>query len=227
VNSSLLTTSVLISYALLWLLALGLAVVMIALLRQFGLLFDAVDPVLRFSRSGYGLKLGDVLPSVPLERLGAGVTDLRRLGDPDLFLLVVQPNCGPCEHLLQAVRTELLGGYADGWGVALVVLGDASAAAGIRDRYRPNRELTILADPTLGAVKEWGVTGTPFALAVDSFGRVQRKFSSVTANEVRDALCRPPARQRGPRLFRGETTPMAGELNDRAKEVGRDANVPI
>ena len=213
-NSPLLNDAVLGSYALLWLLVLGLGVLMIAMLRHLGLLFEAVDPVFRFNRSGTVLKLGDPLPSIRLERPGDGPVDPRRLAESDLFLLVVQPDCEPCRRVVEEAHAALLSGHSTGWRVVLVVVGDHAAAAQVRERYHLGEEPLILADPARGSVKEWGVTSTPFALVVGSDGSVQRKFPSVVAEQVRVALAGAPAAQRGPQRFHVQATPVpstAGE----------------
>lgn len=95
------TQALLVSNVLLWLLVLGLGIVIVALVRQIGLLHERIAPVGALATAA-GPKVGDAAPVLPL--IDAAGNALR-LGGPDeagraTLLFFLSPTCPVCETLL-------------------------------------------------------------------------------------------------------------------------------
>ena len=99
------TDPLLVSNALLWVLVVGLALVVLALARQFGVLHERIAPAGALSLSG-GLKAGETVPPLALPSLAHGNLTLdefaRRAHGVLLFFL--SPTCPVCKSLLPVVQ---------------------------------------------------------------------------------------------------------------------------
>ena len=96
---------VLVSHVLLWAGFLVLLVIVLALLRQVGVLFERVAPAGALA-VGSSLAAGDAAPVRRLVALSGGTVELgspRSDGLPTL-LLFVAPSCPVCEHLLPIAK---------------------------------------------------------------------------------------------------------------------------
>ena len=100
-------TALAISNAVLWVLVLVLAAVVLALVRQVGVLHERVAPAgaLMLTR---GLTVGEAAPEVDVadlegrpQRIGGARTDGR-----STLLLFVSPSCPVCKSLLTAVKSS-------------------------------------------------------------------------------------------------------------------------
>jgi len=100
-------TALAISNAVLWVLVLVLAAVVLALVRQVGVLHERVAPAgaLMLTR---GLTVGEAAPEVDVadlegrpQRIGGARTDGR-----STLLLFVSPSCPVCKSLLPAVKSS-------------------------------------------------------------------------------------------------------------------------
>jgi len=100
------TQALLVSNAILWVVVLVLAVVILALVRQIGVLYERVAPAgaLMMPR---GPAIGDVAPVVTVETLAGG---MRAIGGPrndqrSTLVFFLSPTCPVCKTLLPAVRS--------------------------------------------------------------------------------------------------------------------------
>lgn len=210
-NESLGNTAFLVAFILQWVIILTLCVMMVATLRHLSLMFDALDPIMKFRTNASPLHLNEPLPEIPLEEPGRGSFELRRLSGSFLFILLAQPSCQPCHEILKGARDELVGRHAVGWKSLVIVPGDGTAASGLREEHRLYGDVLVLADKAGGTSQPWGwgITGTPFALVVDGTGRVQRKMPSVTVEQVREVLCASPKDQIGRGVLKRERATVA------------------
>ena len=127
-----------ISNIVLWVLVLVLAAVLLALVRQLGVLHERIAPAgaLMLNR---GLKVGDAAPRARggrprrgrLTRVGAARADGR-----STLLLFVSPTCPVCKTLLPAVKSSRKD-ERDWMDVILASDGDLDGAAGLRTRPGP------------------------------------------------------------------------------------------
>jgi methylamine dehydrogenase accessory protein MauD len=97
----------LVSNVLLWLLIVVLALVVLALVRQVGVLHERITPVGALMLAK-GLKVGEVAPTIPLEALsGPGLTiGGTRSDGRSLLVMFVSPTCPVCKALLPVLKSS-------------------------------------------------------------------------------------------------------------------------
>ncbi len=98
--------ALLISNALLWLAVVALGVVVVALVRQIGVLHERVAPAGALLL-GAGPKIGEAAPLLRVEALGGGSLQIGGR-DPDgkhTLLFFLSPSCPVCKSLLPALRS--------------------------------------------------------------------------------------------------------------------------
>jgi len=161
--------ALLISNVLLWLLVLGLALTVLALTRQIGLLHERISPVGALSPQSR-VKVGDPAPELalldlddrPLQIGGASSDESRTL----LFFL--SPTCPVCETLLPTVervaRTEV--------PRVRVILASDGAPEAHRAFIAEKRisHLPYILSAPLGM--SYGVAKLPYAVLIDEDGIV-------------------------------------------------------
>ena len=94
-----------VSNLVLWALVVGLAVVVLALARQIGVLHERIAPAGALTLSG-GLKPGESVPQLELPTLGGGSLGLADYGRKGRGLLVffLSPVCPVCKSLIPVVK---------------------------------------------------------------------------------------------------------------------------
>jgi methylamine dehydrogenase accessory protein MauD len=98
--------ALLVSNVALWIVVAALALVVLALARQVGLLHERLGPVGALALAG-GPKTGEAAPALEVEDLGGRRL---RVGGPDAggrstLLVFVSPGCTVCRSLLPALRS--------------------------------------------------------------------------------------------------------------------------
>jgi methylamine dehydrogenase accessory protein MauD len=95
----------LVSNALLWVLVIGLALVVLALARQIGVLHERIAPAGALSLSG-GLKAGETVPPLALSSLAHGDLTLDEFSKRQhgVLLFFLSPTCPVCKSLLPVVQ---------------------------------------------------------------------------------------------------------------------------
>ena len=141
----------LVSYVVLWALVLGLSLVVIALLRQVGVLHLRLSPTGALD-TGEGPPLGERAPR-PLTPEGR-----------EALVVFGSESCGMCRDLLPSA-TALARSDPH---LSVVVASTSSAFAGMAEP-----PATAVADPV--AVSAFRVKATPFAVYVDPDGVVRAK----------------------------------------------------
>jgi methylamine dehydrogenase accessory protein MauD len=99
--------SLLISNILLWILVVVLALVVLALVRQVGVLHERITPVGALMLAK-GLKVGELAPSIPLEPLGGGALTIggKRADGRSLLVMFISPTCPVCKVLLPVLKSS-------------------------------------------------------------------------------------------------------------------------
>jgi methylamine dehydrogenase accessory protein MauD len=114
----------LFSQGLLWIVVLLLAVAVLALVRQLGVLHERIAPVgaLAFGR---GPQPGEAAPKVAARTLGSAVLNIGAAlpGGTMQLLLFVAPTCPVCKTLLPTAKA-----FAETESLDLVLVGDGDAA---------------------------------------------------------------------------------------------------
>jgi methylamine dehydrogenase accessory protein MauD len=94
-----------VSHVVLWVLVVGLALVVFALVRQIGVLHERIAPAGALSLSG-GLKAGEQVPNLALRSLAHGelALDGAAARGQGMLLFFLSPTCPVCKSLLPVVR---------------------------------------------------------------------------------------------------------------------------
>ena len=179
-----------IAIVALWTVVVVLALVVLALARQIGVLHERLQPVGAL-QLGHGLRTGDAAPSLTVTELQGRE---RKFGEPhlrglDTLVVFVSPTCPVCKSLLPALRSI----RRREKGLEVVLASDGSrlehtdfvAAEGLEDFPY------VLSEP-LGIA--FGAGRLPHAVLIDAAG-VVRASGLVNSREHLDSLFE--ARERG------------------------------
>ena len=164
--------ALIVSNLLLWGLVIVLALVVVALARQIGLLHERVAPVGALAVAG-GPEVGDPIPAAHYPSIDG---EMVRLGgaDPEgrrTLLFFLSPTCPVCKELLPTVQRMASEQASD---LRLVYASDGDAAEHrafrserklMRHEYALSRELGV----------QLGVSKLPFAVLIDAAGTLRAR----------------------------------------------------
>ncbi|MBV6422253.1 MAG: Methylamine utilization protein MauD [Steroidobacteraceae bacterium] len=156
----------LVSNLILWLFVIGLALLVFALSRQIGVLYERVAPAgaLMINRK---LEVGAIAPVVPVQDLNTGKTI--RVGGGQArsqLLFFLSPNCPVCKTLLPALKS-VKSAEADWLDVIFASDGEPEAHRDFIERQGLVGE-TYVSSEALG--RQYGVSKLPFAVLIDHKG---------------------------------------------------------
>lgn len=162
----------LVSNLVLWLVVLALAVTVLALARQVGVLHERVAP-LGAMTTPTAIEIGDRAPELDLVDLEGRPVHLggRRADGRSQLLLFVSPVCPMCKKLMGAVRSFA---RSERQAVSLVLVGD-----GEREAHRALaaehgiQDLPMVLAPLVGM--QLGIGKLPHAVLIDALGTVRAK----------------------------------------------------
>jgi methylamine dehydrogenase accessory protein MauD len=176
--------SLVVSQVLLWIVVIVLAVTVLALARQVGVLHERVAPLGALTtRTAVGV--GDHAPEFDLADLAGAKVHVggRQPDRRSQLLLFVSPVCPMCKKLLQVVRSFA---QSERRGVAIVLMGDGD---------RPSHEalvaehrlqgLPLVLSPIVGITL--GIGKLPHAVLIDAEG-VIRSSGIVNSREHLESL---------------------------------------
>jgi len=152
-----------------WSLMIGLSVVVLALLRQVGLLHQRVAPAGALTIS-QGVRAGEVAPPRSFVTLDGGRITLggARPDGRSTLLVFVSPDCPVCAQLLPAIRA--IASQEIGWlAVVLASDGTSSQHAEFR-RAKGLSDIPYIVSMELGLTYQIG--RLPFAVLLDETGRL-------------------------------------------------------
>lgn len=176
--------ALIVSNLLLWVLVVGLAAVVVALVRQIGVLHERIAPAgaLLLKR---GLKVGQPVPAMALTDLSGRSV---RIGAPSergrsTLLVFLSPSCPVCKVLLPVLKSSRAG--ESGW-LELILASDGSedehrrfvAANGLR-------EIPYVLSAELGM--SFQVERLPFAAIIDE-GGILRARGLINSREHLESL---------------------------------------
>jgi len=100
------TQALLVSNAILWVLVLVLAAIVLALVRQIGVLYERVAPAGALMMPK-GPAIGDIAPVVTAEVLAGGTREVggTRADQRSTLVFFLSPTCPVCKTLLPALRS--------------------------------------------------------------------------------------------------------------------------
>ena len=177
-------TALAVSNALLWALVLGLSVVVLALVRQLGVLHERISPVGALMLAK-GLKVGELAPVLPvtdLEGQPLTIGGARADGRTQLVMFV-SPTCPVCKALLPVLKSSRKAGQAT---LDVVLASDGEVAA----------QQAFVRAEGLGAFRyvvsaplgiSYQVSRLPFAALIDA-GGVLRARGIINSREHLESL---------------------------------------
>ncbi len=157
-----------VSMVLLWILMLGLAVVVFALARQIGVLYERVAPAGALMVNA-ALKAGDPAPEIPAPALTG---DSVVLGGPNVerpqLLFFLAPDCPICASLLPVLKSVARSERE----VDIVLASDGGDPQEHRDYVLANalERFPYVLSEELG--KSYGVSKLPYAVLIQAGGSV-------------------------------------------------------
>ena len=177
-------TALVVSNALLWLLVIGLAVVVLALVRQLGVLHERISPVGALMLAK-GLKVGELAPALPVIDLEGQPLTIggSRADGRTLLLMFVSPSCPVCKALLPVLKASRRSEQAS---VDIVLASDGELAA----------QQAFVREQGLGAFRyvvsaplgiSYQVSRLPYAVLLDSVG-VLRARGIINSREHLESL---------------------------------------
>lgn len=159
----------LVSNILLWIVVVALTVVIAALCRQLGVLYERVAPMGALV-TDTGPAIGDVAPVLEAETLGGGRLRIGPYESPrPLLLLFVAPSCPVCRKIIPIAKKVAL---AEGFDLAFVGDGDPVEQQKMNERYEL-QNYPFANSPSIGLA--FHVGKLPYAVLVGSDGRIASK----------------------------------------------------
>jgi len=182
--------ALIVSNIILWFAVLGLAAVVLALLRQIGVLHERVAPAGALMH-GTGPRVGE---AAPVLRLADWSGEIHTIGGPDpqgrsTLLLFVSPTCPVCKTMLEIVAAVL----HDEPSVRLVLASDGARAEHadfVRQHHLDQHPYVLSTE--LGV--SYHVAKLPYAVLVDAEGIIRAK-GLVNTREHLESLFQ--AKERG------------------------------
>lgn len=174
--------ALMVSNALLWIAVLVLLVVMIALSRQIGILYERVAPMGALVMDT-GPKPGDLAPTFELDALGGGRVRLGGVQARSTLIFFLSPTCPVCKKLLPILKS-IQGAEAKWLDIVLASDGEAPTHESFRQRAQLTQFPYVLS-AALGM--QYRVSKLPHAVLVDETGRVRAK-GLVNSREQLDSL---------------------------------------
>jgi methylamine dehydrogenase accessory protein MauD len=158
------------SYVALWIMVVVEGVVLMAVLRQVGLLHLRVGPAAARTMN-LGPEIGSRLPELNIADASGLPLDVTFLGRPHMIIFV-SSTCDACADLMPAVRT-LVKSEGDRVAVILVAVDHSDEHAEAFSALQGLHEVKFINDPR--APIELGVMSAPYAILADRDGVVRAK----------------------------------------------------
>ena len=177
-------TALAVSNAALWLVVIVLAVALLAVIRQLGVLHERIAPVGALMLAK-GLKVGESAPQIAVQDLeGRSMTlGAARADERATLIVFVSPTCPVCKTLLPAIKSSLASerDWLD------IILASDGETANQREFVLANRlgGFPYVVSAPLGI--SYQVSRLPFAVLVDAQG-VLRARGIVNSREHLESL---------------------------------------
>ncbi len=173
-----------VSNILLWILVVVLSLVVLALVRQVGVLHERITPVGALMLAK-GLKVGELAPTIPLEALsGAALTvGGTRTDGRSLLVMFVSPTCPVCKALLPVLKSSRKS-ESDWLDVILASDGDLAEQRAFVSEHGLDSFPYVVSSP-LGV--SYQVSRLPYAVILDSEG-ILRARGIINSREHLESL---------------------------------------
>lgn len=171
-----------VSNVVLWVLVLALLVVVFALARQIGILYERVAPMGALVIDS-GPKVGEAAPHFALPTLDGRTVTVGATGERSQLLFFLSPTCPVCKKLLPILKS--IAGAEGAW--LRIVLASDGEPQEHRDFYRRAglADFPYVLSAELGMA--FRVGKLPYAVLIDEGGRVRAK-GLVNSREQLESL---------------------------------------
>lgn len=154
----------------LWLVVIGMALMMMVMLRQIGVLYERVAPVGALMDAG-GPQIGEASPIFPLQSLTGGEVRIGAASSKAMLIFFLSPTCPVCKQLLP-VLSGVQSAEKDTLEVVLASDGDGAKHIDfINNKKLSNFPYVLSTD--LGMA--YRVQRLPFAVLLDKDGVIKAK----------------------------------------------------
>ena len=173
----------LMSYVVLWILVLVMAILLIGVLRYLGILFQRYDRLAGRNPPPTTLKTGQLLPDLTLRMNGREPVTISSLRGKSTAILVVRPGCSPCKALLREVSQG--GSFAADGAERIVVVSMSSVVSTLEmvDGISLPDSVKLLVDENGQVENRWGVVATPVSVIVDADLKVVKQIIGLPSSE--------------------------------------------
>jgi len=86
-----------VAFALLWVITLGLCVLTLAVLRHLAYMYELLDPVFRLRTNTAAINVNELLPVIRFRGSDGEEVEFPQRAEAARFILVAQPECAPCQ----------------------------------------------------------------------------------------------------------------------------------
>jgi thiol-disulfide isomerase/thioredoxin len=169
----------LLSYIVLWLLFLVVAIVLLGVLRNLGVLYESIQTQSATRSPLSKLVNGQILPETELQSLSGAPISLATFAGEKTAFLIMSPSCGPCRALLSDVGNAVIDLDPLDPTVqraVLLSLGEASRTAEFAQQSGVPPTVPILIDAEGVIVREWGIAQTPTTVIVNEQQQIVRQI---------------------------------------------------
>jgi hypothetical protein len=173
----------LVSYIALWILFLVVAVVLISVLRNLGIIYESLRAPSSDQRPApSSLTTGQRVPEVTWRTLAGHAKTVSEMTGVRQAFALVSPDCAPCldymKELSEGTRDlDPLDSTLRDWVV--VSIGDHDGTARLAKRAGIPANVQVLVDSDRQVVAKWGISRTPSLVIVDEQLRVVRQIFSA------------------------------------------------
>ena len=173
-----------ISNVFLWLLLLGMSLVIFALTRQIGVLYERVAPAGALAMN-QKLEVGQDAPVLSLQTIDSRLIDIGgvRHDGRSTLLFFASPDCPVCKTLLPAVKSAAKD-EAD-WLNLLIASDGKQHAHATYVEQQGLQHIPYLVSEVLG--RTYGVSKLPYAVLIDGAGKIAAN-GIVNSREHLDSL---------------------------------------
>lgn len=174
--------AMLVSNVFLWAIVLALVVVVLALARQIGILYERVAPMGALMMD-QGPKVGEVAPAFSLDTISGGKLNVGGSGGRSQLLFFLSPTCPVCKKLLPVLKS--IQSVEKSWlNVALASDGDLPEHA---EFYRKAdlKSFPYALSTELGMT--YRISKLPYAVLIGEDGRIRGK-GLVNSREQLESL---------------------------------------
>ena len=184
-------TALLISNITLWILLIGLALTVVALARQIGVLHERIAPAGALMVSG-GPKVGEASPVLDVVDIAGQEYSIGTVREDakSTLLFFLSPNCPVCKTLLPVLKSSQKS-ERDWLDILLTSDGDSAEQQAFIEEYKL-QEFSYILSSNLGMTYQVGKL--PFAVLLDNEGIIRSK-GLVNSREHLESLFE--AKERG------------------------------